>query len=99
MTRTRRNAGLLFFGGSLLLNPIGYLAGTSLGALVARSALDGSSTEMSTNPTAMWLVFGGGSVAISTLNLVLFLCLISRSSSVRPPSTHPPTVASSVASG
>ena len=75
MTTGRCSAGLLFFVGSLLLSPCGYLLGTSLGGLLARSVVGLESHEMSSSPTAGWLIFGGAGVAISALNLLLFLWL------------------------
>ena len=78
MSTGRCSAGLLFFVGSLFLSPIGYLLGTSFGGLLARSVAGGSSAEMSTSLTRMWLVFGGASVAISALHLLLFLWMAPR---------------------
>lgn len=79
MTTGRCSAGLLFFVGSLLLSPLGYLLGTSVGGLLARSVAGLSIHEMSSSATGMWLLFGGASVAISALNLLLFLWLAPRS--------------------
>lgn len=79
MTTGRCSAGLLFFVGSVLLSPLGYLLGTSVGGLLARSVVGLSSHEMSSSTIGTWLVFGGASVAISGLNLLLFLWMAPRS--------------------
>jgi hypothetical protein len=65
----------LFFVGSLLLSPGGYLLGTSLGGSLARSLVGLEGHETSSSSTALWLIFGGALVWISALNLLLFLWL------------------------
>ena len=99
MTTGRCSAGLLFFVGSLLLSPLGYLLGTSVGGLLARSVAGLSSHEMSSSTTGMWLVFGGASVAISALNLLLFLWMAPRSPFGLSNKTMQPTGAPSGAGG
>jgi len=74
-----RSRAVLFFLGSLLLTPIGYLAGTSLGAFLARNVAGLTADEMASSSAAMWLVFGGAGAAISSLHLLLFLCTAPRS--------------------
>lgn len=99
MTTGRCSAGLLFFVGSVLLNPLGYVLGTSVGGLLARSVVGLSSHEMSSSTIGTWLVFGGASVAISGLNLLLFLWMATRSPFGLSNKTTQPTGAPSGAGG
>jgi hypothetical protein len=74
----RYRAGLLFFAGSVVLSPIGYLLGTGLGGLLASSVAGVSSHEMSRSEAAMWWVFGGAIAATSALNVLLFVWMAPR---------------------
>jgi len=61
-----------FFLLSLLLGPIGYFVGTSVGGFIAKVSGLWRSDEVEPTGMTAWVVMGAGCLAISVVHLVLF---------------------------